>query len=436
MPIPVPTPDPQTSQEALRAMIQQRSIMGGLQAFHAGLGDVFQLSLPGFESIMLVGPEANRFVLVTDKDSFVWRTDSDPVARLLGHGMLVEDGATHDDARALANPALHRRAIAGYIATMVTHTDRIMAGWRDGTRLDMMIEMRKITLNIVMATLFQVDFQPEMARLWKPLLRLLQYISPGAWMLLPGLPQPRVRRARALFDQYLYRVIRARRAQPAGDDLLGILVRQPDLTDEQVRDQVMTMIVAGHDTIAALLGWATYTLSQHPDVQTRARAEVRAVLGDAPPTMEQLGKLAYLGQVIDETLRLYPPAHLGNRRAVRDIEFNGYHIPKGARAGYSIYLTHRHPKLWQEPTQFDPDRFAQRHIPFAFVPFGGGERTCIGMNYALYEAKVVLARLLQTVELLPTGDSVREMMAVTLQPRSRGGGVFIGIKWLGRATAS
>jgi cytochrome P450 len=425
---PIPTPHQHASNAALRAMIERRSVLSAMQAFHMGMGDVFRLPLPGFSPVIVVGAQANRFVLVTAKDQFHWRTDSDPVAQLLGHGMLVEDGRIHDDARALANPALHKRAVGGYLAAMAQHTDRVVRAWTDGATLDMAVEMRKITLNIVMDTLFSVDFQPEMARLWQPLLRLLTFISPGMWMIVPGIPQPGVRRARALFDDYLYRIIRARRAAPVGDDLLGLLVRAPGLTDEQVRDQVMTMIIAGHDTIAALLAWATYMLSQHADVQTQARAEVRAVLGDAPPTLESLGKLTYLGQVVDEALRLYPPAHLGNRRAIADVEYGDYLLPAGTRLGYSIYLTHRHPDLWTQPERFDPDRFAQRHVPFAFVPFGGGERTCIGMNYALYEAKVVLARLLRQVELLPVGGRVRESMMVTLQPRTRGGGAFVGVR--------
>jgi cytochrome P450 len=416
-------------------MIQQRSIMGALEVFHAGLGDVFRLTLPGFDSIMVVGPEANRFVLVSAKEQLLWRTETDPVARLLGHGMLVEDGQVHDEARALANPALHRRAIARYIGTMSAQSDRTLREWGDDVSLDMMVEMRKITLNVVMATLFHVDFQPELTRLWQPLLRLLRFISPGLWMVLPGIPQPGVVRARELFDEYLYRIIRARRQMPEGDDLLGLLVQQPSLTDEQVRDQVMTMIVAGHDTIAALLGWATLMLARHPDVQARARREICEVLGDAPPTMEALGKLEFLGQVVDETLRLYPPAHLGNRRAREPLDFAGYSIPQNARLGYSIYLSHRSPALWNDPHDFNPDRFVQqRHPAFAFVPFGGGERTCIGMNYALAEAKVVLARLLQQVELLPVEGSVREVMAVTLQPAMTGGGAMVRVRRRAAAT--
>jgi cytochrome P450 len=426
----IPTPDAELSRRALRAMLNSRSIMSALEVFHSGLGDVFRLSLPGFKSIMVVGPEANRFVLVSAKDRLLWRTESDPVARLLGRGMLVEDGAVHDEARSLANPALHRRAIGGYIATMSAQSDRIMREWQHDAPLDMMIEMRKITLNVVMATLFQVDFEPELARLWQPLLRLLRFISPGLWMIVPGIPQPGVQRAQALFDAYLYRIIRARRLMPEGDDLLGLLVQQPELTDEQVRDQVMTMIVAGHDTIAALLGWATLMLSHHADVQTRARAEVREVLGDAAPTMELLGKLTYLGQVVDETLRLYPPAHLGNRRASEPMEFAGFTIPENARVGYSIYLSHRHPAWWDDPHRFNPDRFAERRAPFSFVPFGGGDRTCIGMNYAVAEAKVVLARLLQQFALLPSEGAVREVMAVTLQPAMTGGGAMMQVRRL------
>ncbi len=424
----VPKPDQATANHALRLMLRERSIMSALVAFHRGTGDVFRLSLPGFSPIIVASPDANRFVLVTAKDNFAWRTEGDPVAQLLGHGMLVEDGAVHDDARALANPLLHKRAIGGYLATMSALTDRAIAGWADEAVLDMAVEMRRITLNIVMKTLFEVDFAPEIARLWNPLLRLLRFISPGWWMVLPGIPQPGVARARALFDEYLYRIIRARREMPQGEDLLGVLVRTPGLRDEQVRDQVMTMIVAGHDTIAALLSWAVYVLSQRQDIQAQARDEVRAVLGDAAPDMAALGKLTYLGCVVDETLRLYPPAHLGNRRVVEPTNFNGYAFEAGERLGYSIYLSHRHPEFWDAPEDFKPERFLESHEAFSFVPFGGGERTCIGMNYALYEAKVVLARLLQKVDLLPVPGAVRQSMMVTLQPKARGGGAFVRVQ--------
>jgi cytochrome P450 len=424
----IPKPDQATANHALRMMIRERSIMSALVAFHHGAGDVFRLSLPGFAPIIVAGPDANRFVLVTEKDKFVWRTEADPVAQLLGHGMLVEDGSIHDDARALANPLLHKRAIGGYLATMSTLTDTAIAEWQDDAVLDMAVEMRKITLNIVMKTLFQVDFAPEITRLWNPLLRLLRFISPGWWMVIPGAPQPGVARARALFDDYLYRIIRARRAMPQGEDLLGVLVQTPGLSDAYIRDQVMTMIVAGHDTIAALLSWAAYVLSQRADVQAQAREEVLTVLGDASPDMTTLGKLDYLGCVVDETLRLYPPAHLGNRRVVETTEFNGYTLQEGERLGYSIYLSHRHPDVWARANEFRPERFREKHEAFAFVPFGGGERTCIGMNYALYEAKVVLARLLQRLELLPVAGEVRQAMMVTLQPKTRGGGAFVRVR--------
>lgn len=409
-------------------MLEKRSVMPALEVFHAGLGDAFRVSLPGFSPVMLVGPEANRFVLVTARDQLLWRNENDPVAQLLGHGMLVEDGHIHDDARELANPALHRRAIVSYVDKMVHHTDAILAAWTDGARLDMMIEMRKITLQVVMDTLFNVDFAPELERLWRPLLRLLQFISPGWWMFIPGIPQPGVAHARALFDAYLFQIIQARRRRPQGDDLLGLLVRAPGLTDSMIRDQVMTMIVAGHDTIAALLAWAVHMLALHTGVQARARAEVIGLLGESAPTISDLARLDFLGQVVDETLRLYPPAHLGNRRAAVDLEFQGFTIPRGARVGYSIYLSHRHPALWHSPHDFNPERFGQSHAPFAFVPFGGGLRTCIGMNYALVEAKVVLARILQQYVLISSSDRVREQMAVTLQPRTRGGGVFVTVR--------
>ncbi len=417
MPV-VPKPEGPVSLAALRALLRQRSTLAALEVFHAELGDIFQIPLPGFNPIMLVGPEASRFVLVEQRSDLRWRAEQDAVTRLLRHGVLVEDGEAHDSLRGQMNPALHRRALAGYVEAMWQCTDTVTDQWKP-TPMDMLVQTRQIALLILMKTLFTVDFEPELTRLWGAILRTLRYISPGLWIIWRDVPRPGYAAALRQFDDYLYQLIAARRGGVAHDDLLGLLIAS-GMTDALIRDQLLTLIIAGHDTSTALLAWALYALASHPEVQAQARDEVDRVLGTGAPDFAQVSELRYLDQVIDETLRLYPPIHLGSRIAAQALEFQGYPIPAGQRVLYSIYLTQRDPRWWQNPTTFDPERFtpeqARQRPAYTFLPFGGGARNCIGTAFAQVEAKVVLARILQKFELTFSGNEVRPRMGATLEP--------------------
>jgi cytochrome P450 len=412
----IPLPDNRISLRALRALLRQRTVLTALEVFHAELGDVFGIPLPGFNPVMLVGPEANRFVLVEGRADLRWRAEQDPVTRLLGHGVLVEDGDTHDRLRHELNPALHKRMLGSYVDQMWQCTDTITKDWGD-TPVDMLVEMRKIALLILTKTLFNVDFEPELQRLWGAILRTLSYISPGPWIIWPGIPRLGYQRALRAVDRYLYEIIRLRRDIP-GEDMLGLLIAS-GMPDALIRDQLLTMLIAGHDTSTALLTWALYILSSRPDIQAKTQAEIDATLGENPPDFARIGQLRYLEQVINETLRLYPPIHLGSRIAASDLEFQGYRIPAGQRVLYSIYLVQRDPRYWHNPTEFIPERFApeQTRQPYTFLPFGGGARNCIGMAFAQVEAKVVLARILQKYILKITDQRVGLRMGATLEPR-------------------
>jgi cytochrome P450 len=293
----------------------------------------------------------------------------------------------------------------------------------------MLVEMRRVALLVLMKTLFQVDFEPEIERLWDAILRTLHYISPGAWVMWRDVPRPGYSAAIRQLDDYLHRIIAARRRSPAPpDDLLGSLIAS-GMPDALIRDQLLTLIIAGHDTSTALLAWALYLLSTHAEAQVTAQAEIAAVLGTQPPAFTRLADLRYLDQVVNETLRLYPPIHLGSRVAAADLEFQGYPIPAGQRVLYSIYLTHRDPRCWRDPAAFDPTRFApeaaRRRDPYTFLPFGGGARNCIGAAFAQVEAKVILARILQRCDLTFVGGSVRPHMGATLEP---GPGVQVRVR--------
>jgi cytochrome P450 len=423
MSVPIPTPSAQTGLRALKAMLRERHALAALQVFHDELGDVFRAQLPGFRPVVMVGPEAARFVLLDARHQLRWRNEADPVTRLLRHGVLVEDGAEHDRLRRIMTPALHRRVLDNYIEAMGRRTDQVTAGWADGAVVDMLVEMRKIALLILLDTLYRVDFTPELDRLWNAILRNIRYISPGLWMMWPRLPRPGYRRALHQLDEYLYRIIRERRSlgeegQEETRDLLGLLINA-GLDDDLIRDQLLTMLIAGHDTGTALMAWTLYLLGAHPDELRRARDEVEAILGSDPFTPERVNQLAFLGRVCKESLRLYPPIHLGSRLAATDLEYNDFHIPAGERVIYSIYLTQRHRAYWPEPFRFDPDRHApgKRQVPYAWLGFGGGPRNCIGAGFGLMEAKVVLARLLLGFDLRLIERHVHPHMGATLEPR-------------------
>jgi cytochrome P450 len=417
----IPVPNRATGWHVFRAWQKHGYILGALEAVHAELGDIFRLPLPGFDGVFVVGPEANRLVLTDGRDSFRWRADSDPVTRLLRHGLLVEDGASHDEAREIMTPAFHGRVIERYVASMQCSIDQVTQHWHDGERLDLVVEMRRIALPILLDTLFGEDFRPRMEALWRPILQTIQYISPGAWLVWPGIPRPGYRRALRTIDAYLYDLIARRRADAGNRTDLVSLLLASGMSDDLLRDQLLTLLIAGHDTSTAQLSWSLYLLLMHPGVLADVRAELARVLQDETvPTLAELKQASYLDSVLKETVRLYPPIHLGSRIAATAIDFGGYHIPGGTRVLYSIYLSHRHREYWTDPDRFDPKRFAGpeagRRPAYTYVPFGGGPRNCIGAAFAQIEAKVVLTRILARFDLRFVGGVIRPHMGATLLP--------------------
>lgn len=418
--IEIPAPGSAAAWRVVKAWRRQGNILAALAALHDELGDVFALPLPGFNSVFLVGPEANKLILAESRSSFNWRAEHDPVTLLLRHGILVEDGAFHDEVRHIMDPALHRSLFEGYLQAMLQCTDQITSRWHAGEPIDLLEELRRITLLILTETLFKDDFSPYIEALWKDILRTIRYISPGLWLVWPGIPRPGYRQARQRLDQYLYELITWRRRHlGASTDVLGRLI-DSGLDDGLIRDQLLTMLIAGHDTTTSLLGWTFALLSVHQEAWTRVRAEVDGVLGRQAPTFAQVKQLVYLDQVQKEALRLYPPIHLGLRMVTTDVQFHDYTISAGTRVLYSLYLTHRHKAHWPEPERFVPERFARdaghQHAPFTYVPFGGGPRNCIGAAFAQMEAKVIVAHILQCFDLHFTGVAVVPRLRATLDP--------------------
>jgi cytochrome P450 len=428
---PLPVANSQAGLEILKGLARERSLLTALTLMHRYVGRAFQITLPRFQPAVFVGPESNRQILVSDRLRLLWRPEGDPVTRLLRRGVLVVDGEEHDSLRALMEPALQRPRVVDHIPAFWRYTDRVIDAWRDGEKRDMLVEMRRIALLILMGTVFEVDFAPDMDRLWHSILLLLEYISPGLWIMWPDMPRPKYRRAIEEMDDYLHGIIRRRREDlaasgrpPNPGDLLGRLVAAPGMNDDLIRDQLLTMLIAGHDTSTASLSWTLYLVGRHPEAMARLQAEVDAVLtsADDPPGAEQLGRLSYLDLVFKEALRLYPPIHVGNRRTSEAMTIAGYAVPAGTRVMYSIYLSHRDKDFWPDPERFKPERFErgqdEKRLPLTYVPFGGGPRNCIGASFAQVEAKVVLSRILQRFDLqLLNGDKVRPYMGATLEPR-------------------
>ena len=381
--------------------------------------------------------------MVSQSEHFRWRSPTDPVTKLLRHGLLVEDGQQHAVLRGEMEPIMQKPRVLPHIPAMQLYTDRVMSHWTDGSVLDMLVEMRRAALLIFMGTLLNVEFGPDMERMWQPILRTIKYISPGLWIVWPNMPRFGFKKPLAQMDEYLYGIIQERRNQLKINDASGSLIKQPpypdddllthlvcipSMTDDLIRDQILTMLIAGHDTSTALLAWSLYLLGQHPEAMKEVVTEVDDVIGEGNLKEAHLNQLPYLDSFIKETLRLYPPIHVGNRIVAEDTAVSGYELKAGSRVMASIYLSHRDERYWDEPEQFRPERFARdtpKPPPFTYVPFGGGTRACIGAAFAQIEAKVVLARILQQFDLQDVGRKVKPHMGATLEPHP---GVFLRVQ--------
>lgn len=409
--------DAETGRQALTALLAERSPLGAMRVLYRRMGRLFQIPLRSFQPFVVGGPEANRRLLVTDRDKVRWR-NNDPVTDLLGRGVLVTDGPEHDHYRGLMEPSLHPAALPQYTRMMLAQTDRVTSDWMDGGTVDMLVESRKIALLIIMQALFSVDVRDDLPRIWKPVLKAIEYISPGAWIFWRRMPRPGFRKPLAELDDWLYGIIRARRAASPCPDLLQHLL-DAGLDDARVRDQMLTMLIAGHDTSTALLAWTFALLGRDEAIHRRLVQELDEALQGSPPEAPSGWQPALLDHVIKESLRLYPPIHTGNRMIAEEISFEGCPLPTGGRMFYSIYLTHRDAEHWTEPDAFRPERFARgrKTPPFAYVPFGGGPRACIGAAFGQAEARLVLARLLQTWRFEPPLGRIHAHMGATLEPR-------------------
>jgi cytochrome P450 len=376
-------------------------------------GDVAHVHMAAEHLYLLNHPSLVKDVLVTNQRQFHKGRGLERARRLLGQGLLTSEDATHLRQRRLMQPAFHKDRIASYAAVMTDGAVRARERWADGATIDLAAEMMRLTLGVVGKTLFGTDVEAHAAHVGRALTDVLD----SFWLsmlpmidVLERLPIPalrRGRRARAELDAIIYGMIAERRANPSdrGDLLSMLLLAQDDegdgrgMSDEQVRDEAMTIFLAGHETTANALSWSWHLLTGAPDVETRVHEEVDRVLGGRLPTLQDIPRLPFLEQVITESMRLYPPAWLIGRRALEDYPVRDYVIPARSVVIVSPYLLQRDARYFADPLRFNPDRwtpeFKAALPPFAYFPFGGGTRRCIGESFAWMELMLVAATIAQ-----------------------------------------
>jgi cytochrome P450 len=398
-------------------------------------GPISKFSVGKLRFFHFTSPEAVREILITHHERMHKGRALQRAKVLLGDGLLTSEDEFHKRQRRLVNPAFHRERLPGYAREMIAAAERVAEGWRDGARTDIASEMMALTLEVVGRTLFSTDLRGQaseigqamhdimlsMNRLISPLASLLNYVPlPGTY---------RYWRARFHLERAVTTMIRERRAsgRDHGDLLSMLLLARdedggPGMTDQQVRDEAMTIFLAGHETTSNALTWTWYLLAQHPVVETRLHAELDSVLAGRPPTFDDYPKLAYTERVLSESMRLYPPAWIVGRTAMEDLEVTGHRIPAKSILLVSQYLIHRLPEYFPDPESFDPDRFLPEAIAarpkLSYFPFGAGPRQCAGEAFAWMEGVLVLATLAQHWRARIIPDQPVELLpAITLRPR-------------------
>ena len=403
-------------------------------------GDIFYYRAFNVPVYFLNRPDYLEAVLVTQSQNFIKGRGLQANRLLFGNGLLTSEGEFWQRQRRLAQPAFHRERIEVYGRTMVECALRMIGEWTAGTTIEISREMSRLTLEIVARALFSADLRARSGEVGRALAQVMAFNARGR-MLMPlarNLPTPgnfRYHLAVKRLDRIIYDIIRKRREKPSGgDDLLSFFMAARDengaaMPDRQLRDELMTLILAGHETTALALSWTLYLLAGNPQVEEKLVAELNGVLARRPPEAGDLTLMPYLAAVVKESLRLYPPAFAIARIAVNDCEIGSYRIPAGASVVMSQWVMHRDARFFHNPEAFIPERWLPnagmdeqtngRSIPrFAYFPFGGGPRTCIGSSFATVEASLILATILQKFKLtLVPEHRVVVSSAITLRPK-------------------
>jgi cytochrome P450 len=396
-------------------------------------GDFVSLRILNFRILLLNHPDHIEDVLVNHPRKFIRGRVLLANKRVFGRGLLTSEGDFWLRQRRLAQPAFHRARIAGYASTMVEFTERLLHEWQDGEERDIHAEMMRLTLQIVGKTLFDADVECDAQDIGKSMELLLELSANfRRTIFIPHwVPTPtnfRLERAIRQIEKVLYRMIAEKRAsgRDSGDLLSMLLAAQDEdgsrMTDQQLRDEAITLFLAGHETTANTLSWTWWLLAQNPAVEAKLHAELRTVLAGRAPSLDDLPKLVYTNQIITESMRLYPPAWGTARTAIEDHEIAGYAVPKGSGVSFAQWTVHRDARWYDAPDEFRPERWEgdllKRNPKFAYFPFGGGPRQCIGNTFALMETALTLATIAQQYRFrLVEGHPVVPLASITLRPR-------------------
>ncbi|MBI4851491.1 MAG: cytochrome P450 [Acidobacteria bacterium] len=400
-------------------------------------GDIVFLRLGNQDIYLLNHPDYIKDVLVNQPRNFYKGRGLQRSKRLLGEGLLTSEEDFHKRQRRLVQPAFHRQRIANYAKVMVDYALGTRESWQPGKTINISEEMMRLTLRIVAKTLFNADVEKDADELGEAMgvfVKSFDFLTLPFVEILEKLPLPRVRafnNARDLLDKTIYRMINDRREkkEDVGDLMSMLLIAQDEegdgkgMTDLQVRDEVMTLFIAGHETTANALTWTWYLLSQHPEVETKVWREIDQVLYGHLPTAADYQNLKYTEMVLSEAMRLYPPAWVIGRRVVKECQVGGYTLPKDSIAFMSQYLMHRDERYFPEPEKFDPERWTpeakEQRPKHSYFPFGGGPRQCIGEPFAWMEGVLLLATIAQKWKLSLAKDSKVEVQPmITLRAKN------------------
>jgi cytochrome P450 len=399
-------------------------------------GDISFFRIGPQEAFFLNHPDLVKDLLVTNNQNFMKGLVLQRAKRLLGEGLLTSEGEFHRRQRRLAQPAFHRQRIASYADVMIDYASRTSERWRDGDTLDISVEMMRLTLGIVGKTLFDADVESESGEVGKAMtvvMELFDTLTLPFFELLSKLPLPQLRRfdaARTKLDRIIFSLVDERRRSGADHgDLLSMLLLAQDeegdggqMTDQQLRDELMTIFLAGHETTANALTWTWFLLSEHPEIEARLHQELDKVLSTRKPEFADVAQLRYTEMVLAESMRLYPPAWAIGRLATVDCELGGYFVPKKSLVLVSQYVMHRDERYYDNPLAFDPERWTselrETRPQFSYFPFGGGPRRCIGEGFAWIEGILCLATLARRWRLrLVPHHPVALKPVVTLRPK-------------------
>ena len=402
----------------------------------AELGDVSRFWMGGQAMYFVNHPDLIRDVFVVNADKFIKGRALQRTKNLLGNGLLTSEGSEHLRQRRMIQPAFHRARIAEYSRSMVEFAEEMCDGWIDGEVRDIDKEMMRLTLRIVAKTLFGaniIDKADRVGRAMTTLVDLFNYLMLPFAEVLEKLPLPhsiRFKRAKRDLDEIVYGLIAERRRTGEDNgDLLSMLLAARDeddgrgMTDEQIRDEILTLFLAGHETTANALTWTWMLLSQHAEVETKLQDELTSVLADRTPTIDDIPQLTFTEAVIAESMRLYPPAWAIGRKAIQDHELGGVRVPAGAMVLVSPFVLHRDARLWDAPLEFRPERWLSQNVKEAssaniYLPFGGGVRRCIGEGFAWTELILVAATIARRWKLeLQPDQRIGPDPKITLRPK-------------------